>query len=191
MPIALYTHWVGEDFGDGTTRKLVPAKLLGQFGAETWGYLNGLGSVRFFAEWADTECDFEFYRTISGEGGGGVPGCGYRNATYQSGETYRGRSFAHSLDQDSSVASFGGLLNDKKDRSWFATLAFGKLNRRGATKSTVSRNEADYAEVEVSHGRTLGGGNLRLGLGYEYRDDQVTNNKNDDIRAFFEWRVKY
>jgi hypothetical protein len=190
-PIALYTHWVGEDFGDGATRKLVPEKLLGQFGAETWGYWDGLGSVRFFVEWADTECDFEFYRTISGDGGGGIPGCGYRNATYESGQTYRGRSLAHSLDQDSSVASFGGLLNDKNDRSWFATLAIGKLNRRGATKSTVSRNEADYAEVEVSHGRTLGGGKLRLGLGYEYRDDQVTNNKNDDIRAFFEWRVEY
>jgi hypothetical protein len=191
IPFAVYTHWVGEDFGDGATRKLVPAKLLGQFGAETWRYWDGVGSLRLYAEWADTECDFEFYRKISGDGGGGKPGCGYRNATYQSGQTYRGKSFAHSFDQDSSVVSLGGILNDEKDHSWNATLALGKLNRRGQNKSTVATNETEYAELEVSHGRPFGGGDLRLGLGFEHRDDQVTNNKNDDVRMFVEWRTEY
>ncbi len=190
-PLALYTHWVGEDFGDGATRKLIPAKLMGQFGVETWGFWEGLGRVRFYAEWADTECDFSVYRKISGDGGGGIPGCGFRNATYRDGQTYRGKSFAHSFDQDSSVATFGGLLNDERDHSWKAILALGKLNRRGQNKSTVATNETDYAEIELSHGRPFGAGDLKLGFGYEYRDDQVTGREDDDVRVFAEWRVSY
>ena len=187
-PFALYTHLIGEDFGDGSSRLLFPSKVLGQFGAETWGHLDGLGSYRIYLEWADTECDFSFYRNVTGDGGGGRPGCAYRNSKYRSGQTYRGRSFAHSTDQDSSVYTIGTVLNDLDDNSWLATLAFGNLNRRGSNRSTVVENKNEYAEIEISHRRALAFGTIKLGLGYEVRKDQVTNEDEDDYRAFLELR---
>jgi hypothetical protein len=191
VPFALYTHIVGEDFGDGGSRLIFPSKIFGQFGAETWGYWGGMGSYRVFFEWADTECDFSVGRTLTGDGGGGKPGCAYRNSKYQSGETYRGKSFAHSFDQDSSVATLGGVLNTEADTSWFATLAGGKINRRGANRSTVAPNETDYWEVEVSHRRPFWIGDVHLGLGYEYRKDKLTDGEDDDFRAFLDWRIGY
>lgn len=188
---ALYTHWVGEDFGDGSSRKIFPAKLLGQFGAETWGHSEKYGDYRFYLEWVDTECDFSFYRKISFDGGGGIPGCGYRNQRYKDGQTYRGRSYAHSFDQDSSAFSFGAILNDRKDRNWLLTLTAGKLNRRGENRNVNAENETDYGELEISNSREFWVGDLTLGLGYEYRKDTVTNDEDNDVRAFLEWGVEY
>lgn len=188
-PFALYTHWVGEDFGDGASRKIVPSKLFGQFGAETWGIWERFGTWRLYLEWADTECDNSVYRTLTD--GTGKPGCAYRNATYQSGQTYRGNSIAHSADQDSSIVTFGGMLNESDGPSWLATLAVGSLNRRGANRSTVVTNETRFWDVEASHSRGLWIGDLTLGLGYEYRDDRVTDQDDNDIRAFFEYSVSY
>lgn len=189
VPFALYTHWVGEDFGDGAARSFLPSKLLAQFGVETWGQARRLGTYRLFLEWADTECNFSLYESISDSQG--KPGCAYRNSTYQSGQTYRGRSFAHSFDQDSGVATLGGVLNDRRDRSWTATAAYGTLNRRGANRSTAALNETDYASVELSHRRDFFAGRLHAGLGYEYRDDQVTGDDEDDVRAFARWEFAY
>ena len=128
---------------------------------------------------------------MTGDGDGGKPGCAYRNQRYKSGQTYRGRSYAHSVDQDSSVAMLGLVLQDTRDHGWLATLAYGTLNRRGANRNTVARNETDYAEFEVSHRRGFWIGDLRLGLGYEYRDDQVEDQTDHDLRAFAEWRIAY
>jgi hypothetical protein len=191
FPLAGYSHIVGEDFGDGSTRLFFPNKILGQFGVETWGNWDGLGSYRIFLEWADTECDFALWRAATGDGDGGKPGCAYRNQRYKSGQTYRGRSYAHSIDQDSSVAMLGLVLQDTRDHSWLATLAYGTLNRRGAKRNTVARNETDYAEFEVSHRRGFWIGDLKVGLGYEYRDDQVEDQTDHDLRAFAEWRIAY
>jgi hypothetical protein len=191
VPMAGYSHIVGEDFGDGSTRLLVPNKLLGQFGVETWGVWDSLGSYRVFLEWADTECDFALMRRVTGDGDGGKPGCAYRNQRYKSGQTYRGLSYAHSLDQDSSVATLGMVLQDVRDHSWFATLAYGDLNRRGANRNTIARNQTRYVEFEVSHGRKFWIGDVRLGLGYEYQDDEVEDNTDQDVRVFAEWRLGY
>jgi hypothetical protein len=191
VPFAVYGHLVGEDFGDGPTRLFVPNKLMGQFGLETWGDWDGIGSYRVFLEWADTECDFELKRKLTGEGDGGKPGCAYRNQRFKSGQTYRKRSFAHSFDQDSSVATLGLVLEDERDRSWLATLAYGNLNRRGANRSTVVRNKTRYAEVELSHRRGFFIGELGLGVGYEYLDDRVEDQTDHDVRLFAEWKVAY
>ena len=190
QPIGLYTHWVGEDFGDGNIRLIFPTKLFAQFGVETWGYWDKLGSYRIYAEWADTECDFAVLRALTFDGGGGVPGCAYWNQTYNTGQRYRGRVFGHSFDQDSSVATLGGVLVDERDRNWLATLAFGKLNRRGERISVAADNQTRYAEFEVTHVRPLWLGRLSLGLGYEYRDDEVLDEDNQDVRAFIEWRIE-
>jgi hypothetical protein len=189
VPFALYTHWVGEDFGDGASRKIVPSKLFGQIGAETWGHWERFGTWRLYAEWADTECDNNVYRAVTGASG--KPGCAYRNATYQSGQTYRGNSIAHSADQDSSIVTLGGMLTEPDGPSWLATLAVGTLNRRGATRNTVTPNETRFWDLEVSHSRAFWIGDVTLGLGYAYRDDRVTGADDNDIRAFFEYDIGY
>ncbi len=186
-PLGLYTHWVGEDFGDGPLRLVLPTKLFAQFGAETWGYREGWGSYRIYAEWADTECDFNLYRKLTFDGGGGKTGCAYWNRVYRTGERYRGRVFGHSFDQDSSVATLGGVLVTDTDQTWLGTLAFGTLNRRGQTRSVAATNQTRYGEVEVTHVRPFWIGRLSLGLGYEYRDDEVLDETNHDVRAFMEW----
>ena len=187
-PFALYTHIIGEDFGDGETRLIIPSKILGQFGAETWGYRDGLGSYRLFFEWADTECDFSLYRNVSSDGGGGKPGCAYRNSKYRSGETYRGRSIAHSFDQDTSIYTIGGILNDVDNHSWYATVNFGNINRNGAHLSTVATNKTSYQAIELMHRRSFGSFVVGLGLGFEHRDDKVTDQTDDDFRGFLELR---
>jgi hypothetical protein len=189
QPLALYTHWVGEDFGDGPLRLVLPTKLFAQFGIETWGYLNSWGSYRLFAEWADTECDFNLYRKLTFDGGGGKTGCAYWNRVYRTGERYRGRVYGHSFDQDSSVATLGGMLVTERDQTWLATLAYGTLNRRGQTRSVAATNQTRYGEVEVTHIRPMWIGRLSLGLGYEYRDDEVLDDTNHDVRAFMKWEV--
>jgi hypothetical protein len=191
FPFAVYSHLVGEDFGDGPTRLLVPNKLLGQFGFETWGDWTDVGTWRVYLEWADTECDFELKRKLTGEGDGGKPGCAYRNQRYKSGQTYRKRSYAHSFDQDSTAVSLGFILQDVRDHGWLATAAYGELNRRGADRSTVVPNKTRYAAIELSHRRGFLGGDLFVGAGYEYLDDQVEDQTDHDLRLFAEWRVAY
>ncbi|MGB5592365.1 MAG: capsule assembly Wzi family protein [Gammaproteobacteria bacterium] len=190
-PFAVYSHLVGEDFGDGSSRLVFPAKVLMQVGTETWGYRQGLGSYRLFLEWADTECDAGIYRAVTFEGGGGKPGCAYRNQTYQSGETYRDRVFANSLDQDSRALTLGSVLNTDTDTSWSATLIAGDLNRYSRSTSTTASNKTHYREAQLGHSRAAFGGALQLGLGYEYRKDTVLNETDHDVRAFAGWSFEY
>jgi hypothetical protein len=98
---------------------------------------------------------------------------------------------AHSFDQDSSVATLGVVLQDLRDRSWLATLAYGNLNRRGANTSTVVPNETRYVEFEVGHRRQIFLGELRLGLGYEYLDDRVEQQTDHDLRLSAAWTVAW
>ena len=189
-PFALYTHWVGEDFGDGSIRKIVPNSMFAQFGMETWGHWARVGSYRLYLEWAGTECDDRIVRVLTFDGGGGKPGCAYRNSVYQTGETYRGRSFGHSFDQDSSVGTLGLIVNDRKNHAWMATASYGELNRRGVNRSTVATNETKYREFELSYRRTLPMGDLSVGLGYEHREDVITGEDDADVRVFAEWNLE-
>jgi hypothetical protein len=119
----------------------------------------------------------------------GRPGCAYRNSTFRDGQTFKGRVFAHGADQDSSLATAGFLLDDVAGGAWSATLAVGLLNRRGATRSTVVPRETEYAEAELVHRRSGRLGELTLGVGWAVLDDRVTGEREDDPRAFAEWRV--
>ena len=190
VPVALYAHVVGEDFGDGASRFLFPTAVLGQFGVETWGSSARLGGWRAFLEWADTECDFALARAVDPRNDDGRPGCAYRNGTYRDGQTFKGRVFAHGADQDSSLATAGLVLDDVAGGAWSATFAYGLLNRRGASRSTVVPRETEYAELELVHRRSGRVGGLTLGLGYAVLEDRVTGEREDDPRAFAEWRVR-
>ncbi|MDH3510718.1 MAG: capsule assembly Wzi family protein [Gammaproteobacteria bacterium] len=184
-PVALYAQWIGED------GEWLPSDFLGQFGAETSGHWDALGSYRFYLEWSDTECDFRFRRSIRNDSGPGSPGCAYTNSLYRTGQHYKGKSFAHSFDGDASVFTLGGMLTDNSDYSWLATFAIGNINRRSARPNTVADNKTRYREVALSHRRTIWIGELLAGVGFDYRKNTVTGIKDEDIRVYVEWGLSY
>ena len=187
-PYALYTQWIGED-----ENGFFPTQWLGQFGAETWGMWDALGSYRIYIEWSDTECNFKLYRSIRNDDSPGEasPGCAYNHPIYNSGYRYRGRAIGHSFDSDSSVFTLGGVLNDNQDRTWIATAAAGNLRRRATGFSSVAENKTRYREIELVHQREAWSGNLDIGLGYDSREDTVTNASDDDLRFFVRWGMTY
>jgi hypothetical protein len=186
QPYSIYTQWIGEDEANFyATDWLITA------GGELWGYSDRFGTWRTFLEWSDTECDFRFYRSIRGDSGPGKPGCAYQHPNYNSGYRYKGRAIGHSFDGDSSVFTLGGMLTGDAGSRWLVTAAIGNLNRRNARPTSVAANKTRYRDIELVHKRGLWIGELSLGLGYDYRKDTVTGVKDDNIRAFAEFGVKY
>jgi hypothetical protein len=189
-PLALYGQLIGED-----ENSYWPTQWLGQFGAETTGYVQGFGSWRVFFEWADTECDFHLYRSIRGDDGPGDhnPNCAYNHPLYKGGYRYRDLSIGHSFDNDASVFTLGGMLMDNEDRSWLTTVAYGNLNRHGTpdARNSVAIQKTRYREIEVSHRRVFFGGELDLGAGYDSREDTITDDSEDDVRVFARWRYVF
>jgi hypothetical protein len=187
QPLAFYTHWIGED-----ANALLPTQMAGQFGLENWGQLGNLGSYRVFFEWADTECDFDFYR-----GNGGTPNCTYNNnPIFKDGYRYRGRSIAHTFDNDSSIFSLGGILIDHNDAVWSLKANAGNLNYddRGQrtpeqVRNTVAKEKTKYRELAVSYTQTIGFGKIGLGAGYDAREIVRTGVNNNEFRLYLEWTV--
>ncbi len=181
QPYALYTQWTAEDLG-----KIKPSKFLGLFGAETWGEIDRLGSVRMYFEYADTQCDFEPWRNSEAN-------CAYNHSIFTTGYRYRGRSIGSSLDNDAAVFTLGGMLTDHQDNSWLLTINLGNLNRTGPpdVRNTVAEVKTRYREIELTHRRALPIGSVDLGLGYDYRKNMETGKTNGDPRLFLRWQYGY
>lgn len=183
LPVALYTHWIGED-----ETNFLPTQYMATFGTELWGQWGGSGTYRLYLEWSDTECDFRAY-------GDGNPDCAYNHPIYQSGYRYKGRSIGHTGDGDSSIFTLGGVVAGAQDNSWTFTLGYGKLNRRHLNPvPDRERNffppDTDYGEVELLHKRPLPIGDISLGVGYQ-SFDSVDLGKDDDFRVSAEWKYTY
>jgi hypothetical protein len=176
-PVAAYFERTGEDEQD-----FKPSLFLNEIGLETWGQWNGLGEYRVFLEMADTLCGGNLT-------GSGTPDCAYNHKIYETGVRYKGRTIAHSLDNDAKVFTLGGVLTDEKDNSWLLTLAYGDLNRvrDPDPRNPVATVETQYREVEVSHRRSTRFGDFNVGLGYEMRKNVITKTSDDNFRAYLEW----
>ncbi len=180
QPFALYTQWIGEDEGGG-----LPAKYTAQFGIETWGGSNALGTYRTYLEWSDTMCNFALYKSSDKT----VPDCAYNHSIYKTGYRYRDRSIAHTFDNDASIFTLGTILTDHSNNSWLLKLGYGKLNRKQNPdqRNTVAQVKTKYREIEFSHRRDIGFGNIHIGAGYDYRENTVTGEDEGDARLFLEW----
>lgn len=176
-PVAIYFERIGEDEQD-----FLPSLFLNEIGLETWGQWAGLGEYRIYLEMADTLCGGNLT-------GSGTPNCAYNHPIYQTGVRYKGRSIAHSLDNDAKVFTLGGVLTDEKDRSWVAAIAYGDLNRVGAEdpRNTVAIVKTRYREVELSHRRSSKFGDFNIGMGYEMRENTVSGENDDNFRVYLEW----
>jgi hypothetical protein len=186
QPLAFYTQWIGED-----TNGALPTQMMGLFGLETWGSLGDLGSYRAFFEWADTECDFDFYR-----GFGGSSNLCYNNKVFREGYRHRDRTIGHTFDNDSSVFSLGGILIDNHDAVWTVKLNAGNLNRDDQgqrdpdrVRNTVAKEKTRYREFLVDYTRDTRFGEFKIGAGYDYRKIARTGVTDNDVELYLEWTI--
>lgn len=177
-PVAAYTQRIGEDEQD-----FFPSLFLTQAGLETWGRFGALGDYRLYLEVADTLCGGNIT-------GGGQADCAYEHPIYTTGMRYRGRSYAHSFDNDAEVWTLGAILNDTRGGSWTASVALGDLNREGApsTTNTVAAEKTSYRSASLVHRRRLKFGELQGALGLESFENEVTGDTDDEWRASLSWR---
>jgi hypothetical protein len=172
LPVAFYTQWIGEDEAGG-----LPSKFLGLFGAEAW-FSSGLGGIRLRAEYADTTCIFTAEEPEFN--------CGYRNAIYPQGYTYRGRVIGHAMDNDSRMYSFAALLTRANGDVMSLTVRRAELNRDGTGTHAISEVPLDLDNVELRYSRGLGLGKVIIGVGYDGRSpDQATGS---DVRGYVTWQ---
>lgn len=179
-PVAVYGQFIGEDEAGG-----LPSRYLGQVGVEGTGVLRDTWSYRWFAELADTTC--EFYSAGQGFN------CAYNNNIYRTGYRYRDRAIGHGADNDSRLASLGIIAVDANETEWAATFRFGELNRGGPPdgRNTLTATPEDVISIDMRHSRAFKFGELSVGVGYERIDDRVSDQSDDDARFFLQWRSSY
>lgn len=165
VPVSLYGQFIGEDEAGG-----LPAKFLGQIGAEGW-LPTSLGALRAHFEYADTTCNFTRSHPIFD--------CAYRNHLYPQGYTFRGHSIGHAMGGDGRVYSLGMLLVRHAGDTLSLLARRVELSRGGAAANELKN-------VEVQYNRAFARGELRLGLGYN--DFDIEPADGADVTGFIEWR---
>ncbi len=175
--VSLYLQMIGEDEAGG-----LPSRYMGQLGAEWSGYLADRWSVRAFAEYTETVC--QFYEDSE------VPNCAYNHGTYETGYRYRGRPIGHGADNDAELVSAGLILIDAGDTQWRANLRVGKLNAGGPPdpRNTLTPTEQDILSVDVSHARAFSFGTVEIGAGYREIEDAVSGRSDGEARFYLQWR---
>jgi hypothetical protein len=177
-PVAVYAQAIGED-----EASMLPSKYLGLAGVEVWGGW-GERSWRAHLEVADTACSF--YQSEP------QFGCAYRNTIYTDGYQYRDQVMGHSLDGDSQQLAAGLMLVDASGHQWEISAQDARVNRADANAiHTVSPTAAKIRSADLYHRRSLLGGDLNLGLGYERRETEATGSTDEDVRAFVQWRREF
>lgn len=176
FPLAMYGQLIGEDEAGG-----LPSKLMGLAGVETWGD-SRWGQWRAHAEYADTSCNFSRQEPAFN--------CAYEHSLYTQGYRYRGRSVGHAMDGDGRMTSFGAVLVDGGGRTWDLTVRKVEVNRDALAPqpaNTVSSLALDLTNIELSHRRNLGPGQLHLGVGFDDYAERLDGGKNSETRGFAQW----
>ncbi|HEY6123364.1 MAG TPA: capsule assembly Wzi family protein [Steroidobacteraceae bacterium] len=171
LPLVFYTQWIGEDEAGG-----FPSRFLGLFGLETWGD-SPLGGFRLRAEYADTACNFPSDQPYLD--------CAYRNGIYPQGYTYRGRVIGHSMDNDSRMYSFGGILARPGGDVLSVTVRRVEINRNGGFHA-ISEAPLDLDNVELRYSRTFDIGKFSVGAGYDHRSQAAES--DSEARGFVTWQ---
>jgi hypothetical protein len=153
LPVAVYTQWIGEDEAGH-----LPSKFMGLLGLESWASTS-FGTLRFRAEYTDTACMFTRQNPEFN--------CGYRNALYPQGYTYRGRVIGHAMDNDSRMYSLAALAARRNGDVLSVTVRRVQLNRDGAGTHAISEAPIHLSNVELRYSHAFGLGELDMGVGYE------------------------
>jgi Capsule assembly protein Wzi len=171
LPLAFYTQWIGEDEAGG-----LPSKFIGLFGLESWGS-SSLGGWRARFEFADTACDFTQQSPQFD--------CAYRNTIYPQGYSYRGRIIGHSMDNDSRMYTFGGLLTRENGDLLSVTVRRVEVNRDGG-EHAISEVHVDLDNVELRYSRGVGAGKISVGMGYQ--DPATVADSSARVHGFAIWQ---
>jgi hypothetical protein len=180
LPVSVYGQFVGEDEAGG-----FPSRYLVQGGVEGTGMIADRWAYRWFTELAGTSCDFVKSEVRYN--------CGYRQAIYRSGYTYRGRIIGHGADNDARLVSAGWMMVDEDDNQWRALVRFGDLNRGGAVDPvhTLTPTPQDLVSIDLSHSRVFSYGVIDVGAGFEQIDDAASGDTSTDGRLYLQWRSSY
>jgi hypothetical protein len=177
-PIAVYGQAIGEDEANS-----MPSQYLGLFGAEAWGGI-GERSWRAHVEYADTACSFYDSEPQFG--------CAYRNIIYTDGYQYRDRSMGHAIDGDSRQLAAGFMLVNPGGESWEFALQDADINRESAnTVHSVMSEAGSIRSADLYHRREFAGGELRIGLGYEERETELSGTDSTELRGFLQWSASF
>ena len=140
----------------------------------------------------------EIAYTTCGDSSGGdavVFDCAYTNHLFPvEGYRYRGRPVGHSIDGDGRSYTLG--LQVATPRAWSASLLvrYAELNRGGVvpdTINTVAQEPVDDWEIEL--GAVLPGvkSDFRIGVGFENREDQITDETDETFRAYLAYEYRF
>ena len=180
QPVAFYGQFVGEDEAGG-----FPSRWLGQVGGEWSGYIADRWSMRVYAEFAGTSC--QFYESSE------LFNCAYNHGIYQTGYRYRNRSIGHAADNDARVISLGAILVDSDDIQWRALIRFGDLNRGGVpdSRNSLTPTTQELVSIDLAHSRVFSFGVIDGGIGYESVDDIANGSSDSSARIYLQWRSSY
>ena len=173
--LSWYGEFVGEDEAGG-----LPSRFIGLSGLTWSGYSERwLGSLSARLEIADTTA--EFYKETKRFD------FAYEHEIYTDGYRYRNRSIGHGMDNDGRMLAFSLMLHRDDGQQWLASIRRVDLNRGGMRANTVAATSRDLINIEVSHRREFGSGELSVGLGFDSFDGDAGED-DTDVRLHAAWR---
>lgn len=181
LPYAIYAQGVGEDEAGNK-----PSREIGLAGVEHWGGIAALGGTyRAHFEYANTTVSF--FRSED------IPNAAYEHGIYRNGYRHRARPIGHGADNDSEIFSAGLIWITDRGRRWAFNAQLGTLNEDGRDVAppgghTLSRGVAtDLQSALLQHGRDLGPGRLRLGLGVQRLE--AAGDSDLDVLGYVQWSL--
>jgi hypothetical protein len=173
VPVAVYGQIIGEDEAGG-----LPSKYLGLAGLETWGRVREW-SVRGYAEYARTSCDFASARPETG--------CAYESGIYTDGYRYRGRAIGHAFDRDGEGVSVGFVAIRSRSSLTVRLQALRLLDAGRPSNHSLASAGGRIDSVDATFRTRSGAGRLALSVGYD-RVEGMGMKIGSGPRAFVEWR---
>ena len=175
-PVSFYGQAIGEDEAGG-----FPSDFLATFGIEGSGITRDQTSYRWMIEASDTSC--------SALSSGDQFGCAYGHITYESRYTHYRRVIGHGLDRDARVVSAGVIAVSPAGNTWQVLGRYGDLNRGGtmSREHSVADDSQELASIDIMHSRDTRFGRFDIGVGFERREDEATNDNTRDSRGYLRW----
>lgn len=186
-PYAIYFQRTGESFSQEAPPR--QRRSLDLIGLEVWGERESGASWRLHAEFAGTACS-ELDQQLAPSFD-----CAYNNTLFNvEGYRYRGRPIGASTDGDSRSYTLGLQVSPPRSVSGSVLLRFAELNRGGVvpdTRHAVTPVPVDLWNVETALSAPTPYGDLKLGLGFDYARDQLTDRLERSVRGFAELRHQF
>lgn len=186
-PYAIYWQRTGESFSlEAPPRARRNLELVG---LEIWGARDSGTSWRLHVEYAGTACGDQ----------DGFPApyfdCAYNSGIFNvEGYRYRGRAIGASTDGDGRTYTLGLQLTTASEISGSLLLRSAELNRCCLvpdTRNTVALGPVDLYNLETSASLPTKFGDLKVGLGFDYATDQLTDLLERSVRGFAELRYQF